>query len=507
MKKLIANLSLLFVFASMEAQDFYEPNDYFNQAAQGSFGTSIESFIWEPYDEDYYAFEVSGPGFFHIRILGVPSNIDLQAFLFLPDTLSAINFNTQPSPGEAYDLFGSTCQSGAHFLKLRDRGLGSGGGSSWNQNESYLVIVDFYPFPFSDPCECSNGTNLGACTIASFDTISALIAPPFGRDGNFLTRDLDYYKFFVSEPSLIKVHVQEAPANYALDLFLFDPDELQFWSDYTHDSLGHTYSIAATTCAIGDHYLQFRAGNGWAVNGSTAFNGFEQYVFSVEIEPLDPAEDCECENNTFENACLISVCDTTEAFINAWFGFNDANNIPSKDVDLYKLDLMADEEVTVALTSVPENIDLVARVFDASYNILDIESGAVGQPFAFSFFPSQSGIHYIEVMGDGGSFNLEDTYQITVGCGLVNTANEPSPAGRWMTFPNPFHNQLVIQGFRDDRQDVDVQILSLEGEILFRQLFPRDGSMEINAGFLAPGLYLLHLISDDQVFVQKLIRG
>ena len=483
---------------SLIAQNEIEPNGGFIEASPIDINTVTTAFIGFSGDQDIFKFNITEPGMLRLNILEVPPNIDLNAIFYNVDQEEIYKY-FDAEDGTAFDLWVSSCKVGDHFILLEDGWIGSSSGDDFNEDIPYKFQVEFIAFEDVDNCECENENFNSACQIELGTTYEALIAPNY-RNINSVdyTVDNDYYKFEVDEPSQIHLEVTEVPGNIELEVFIYDAEQEEIWSDYTLQE-GQPYEIWFSSCTAGTYYLFFRDGSS-SLFGGADFNGEESYKFQVNAESLTFLDEFEC-NNAFNDATIIEYCETLSGSINPWFGFDDLSNIAIYDVDYYKVDLEANREVDILLEYVPNETAICLSIYDKWQERLENISGNLGQPLNISFLPEEDGTYYIEIEDCGNDFSADDKYTLKVGCNLISSIFDNLVQPEIKIYPNPSIGEILI---RSDALDDSwgIKIFKSTGEQVYFSNFSRQ---IIDLKDLANGIYFVEFWNEKTSFQKRIL--
>lgn len=378
------------------AQNEAEPNNNFGQAQLINLNTTINGQVNIAYDEDFFKFNVTESGVIELKVLFVPSDIDLDAKIYKPtqEQIRGANY----SGGQTYSIEVSSCDIGEHFLLLSD------GDNDFNSISQYSFRVEFTPFSTTDIHECSNETFSEAALIDFDTTIEATVAPYFDSSPQIL--DKDYYKFNTPEPGMIILNVLNVPSNIDLDGHIYKPTLEEIRTK--NASSGESYIIEVSTCEIGEHFLLLS-------DGDDEFNSDEQYSFRMSFKPFSLMDNCECENESFSDACLIEIGETVEAVIAPWFD----NDPLLTDKDYYKFNIQEPGIITLNVQNVPDNIDLDGHIYKPTLEEIRSKNASTGEDYIIEVSTCEIGEHYI-FLNDGGSFdggqsfNSDEIYNFSV---------------------------------------------------------------------------------------------
>lgn len=307
--------------------------------------------------------------------------------------------------------------------------------------------------------------------------------------------DEDYYKFPVTEPGIIKLTVLDVPGNLDIEAFIYNPNQEEIRGDANTNN-GQAITLEVSTCQIGEHFVFIRDGSG------ADFNYEEQYCFKVDFIPFSNLDNCECENESFGDACIISLCDTIEAIIAPWF--DDSPN--DRDEDFYQIELTSANEVDIIITSVPTNVELCVTIYDSIQDEIKMFSGDAGQPLNHNFTAPDAGVYYIKVEGCNSNYNGEDQYIMTVGCNLLSDVNDLGLKSEIRIYPNPFNENIIIEIGELKEKEVELNIVDLLGNKLLFKRIRVSNIINIDTQNLPKGLLIMNLKSGDDQYSFKVTK-
>ncbi len=94
---------------------------------------------------------------------------------------------------------------------------------------------------------------------------------------------------------------------------------------------------------------------------------------------------------------------------------------------------------------------------------------------------------------------------------LSGTEEQTAGVFEWSAFPNPFSDQLSVDLILSKTTDVQLQFLSLSGQVLYSETLPRLSAgqhrrqLEVNPDW-SGGLYLVRLITEDGSLVKRVVK-
>ncbi|MFW5751965.1 MAG: T9SS type A sorting domain-containing protein [bacterium] len=78
--------------------------------------------------------------------------------------------------------------------------------------------------------------------------------------------------------------------------------------------------------------------------------------------------------------------------------------------------------------------------------------------------------------------------------------------GEFKIFPNPVNDRLTVHIPCNEKGDYTISIIDLNGKILMKEIFTKNGEIEINTTSLKNNLYLLQIEVGNKTYRQKFIK-
>lgn len=267
-----------------------------------------------------------------------------------------------------------------------------------------LLFALLPAFAFGQMEQESNNSFSEANSIELNTQVSAMIQ---------VALDDDYFKFSISTPGIINLALTSVPGNLNLRVRLYDENQNEIYFETGNN--GQNLSFEVTTCGTGDHYVFFedRQNNG---ADPPSFNNEESYIFKVNFTELLPLDQCECENESFSQACDITPGDNISALIVPYFD----NNPRTFDKDYYKFNVEEAGVIKFRFIQVPSNLNLSVFIFNDNQEEIYSEVGNTGQVFSLEVTSCGTGDHYIYISdrqnngADAPAFNSTEQYVFKV---------------------------------------------------------------------------------------------
>jgi hypothetical protein len=216
--------------------------------------------------------------------------------------------------------------------------------------------------------------------------------------------DNDYYKFNIMEPGIIQLVAITVPGDVYLRGKIYAPDMIGIRTGTS--ALGGGYEIEVSTCDTGEHFIHLS-------NASIANNASDDpYMFRVEFTPFSELDTCECENESFNEACLINTGENVDALIAPLFDDN-----PTKvDDDYYKFNIPEPGILKLVVTFVPGNIFLRGEIYTPDMIGIRTGTSPLGQGYQIEVSTCDTGYHFIHLFNAGSvnAFSSEEQYSFRV---------------------------------------------------------------------------------------------
>ena len=404
-------LLLLFLLAPLFAfgQTESEPNESFNTSNSVTFGSEVEGFIGVTLDQDYFSFSVSQSGVIEFRLLQEPTDVELRVFLFNTGREEIQRLISPSSDGSVFEV--SVCATGTYYLFFSDRNSGTNQGPDFNADEPYKFRVDFMPFAGVDDCECENESFNQACEFEIGDEVEGLIVPWF--DTAPYTPDRDYHEFEITQAGIITFNLLQEPTSVELRTFLFNPAREEIQRLISPASGGNSFEVSV--CEPGTYYL-FLSDRNSGTNQGPDFNSAEQYKFRVDFTPFLGIDDCECENESFNQACEFEIGDEVEGLIVPWF--DTAPYTP--DLDYHQFEITQPGIIIFNLLQEPTDVELRTFLFNPDREEIQRLISPANGGNSFEVSVCETGTYYLFLSdrnsgtNQGPDFNSEEQYKFRV---------------------------------------------------------------------------------------------
>lgn len=455
-------LLTLLAVTTAHAQDSYEPNDSFSQAATVSLGTDYSATLHESGDRDYFSVTTAEAGVLYVRLLSVPGPLQLRVTVYDDQQREIENY-----VGNTGTIFRTPANAapGTYYIRV-DRYTGT----STSDPYQFRVELDR-----NDPFE-PNGS-FSAAAVAPLDTDLTGILDP--------SDDRDYLRVETPGPGVLVARLTEVPGDYSIRTTVYNGNQNEQIS-----YVGNSGTIFATPIQTSGevHYVRFDRYNGTPTR--------TPYRFRLEYDPTDSYET----NGSFSEAKAIPGNETLTAQL-----------VPDDDLDYYTFTAASDGDVSLRVLSVPSDLSLRVALYGSDQREVDSWTTSTA---ASETYPLSAGTYYVRVSRYSGDGSLTP-YTFSVEGGGLATPAESLPSSEAATLsaptPNPFREaaRLTLTVQRSER--VTAAIYDVLGR---RVVTLHDGPVHPNAPLvlsadgsaLAPGLYVVRIDGEVSHLTRRVVR-
>lgn len=345
-------------------------NNTFECATQITLGVPFQDNISSNDDVDIFQFTLPQDGITEVAVTNVPSNINLNVYLYNSEQSRIADNQNSGSGQNVYLIKGQ--KGGSGFVKVEDR--------DHNANSSSLYSINVTQ-DISDTYEL-NEDNPFAKSIQQNTNLEAKFRP---------NDDYDWYQFTTTQGGIIDINVWNIPNNINVHSRLYD-NNVNAIMTADNNGLGQSVSMSISR-KQGLHYLRL-------YDQDRDNNNSNYYNFSVFLDVSDIYE----YNNELEDAKTISTNSNYQAKIK-----------PKNDYDYFQFVLNSPGSINVSVTNVPSNINIALRLYNnGGGQIATSSNSGNGQPVNFAVNNLQSGVYYIRIWDfDQDQFNTQ-FYNFTI---------------------------------------------------------------------------------------------
>jgi len=426
--------------------DTYEPNENFYEAIEIVPGTDIDSYICSSTDDDYFKFDVVAGQQITVDLTNLPEDYDLR--LWDPNDNRVDISNAGSTISEHIDY--TAAMSGAYRVHV------CGFDGVFDQLNPYRLRVEVGDTTTPTPTATMTpgGTHtptptvtptLGPCpdTYEPNESFSEAIeiVPGIDIDSYICSStDEDWFKFYVSVGQVITVELTSLPEDY--DLYFFGPN-----GDYI-DQSGNGGTMSEEIVSTAAMFGAYRA---CVVGCEQVFDVGDPYTLSVQVvgeqmptptststltptgqptvsvtptqpptpTPTTPAEWQVCCDVYESNDTLGTAIDLTPGrpiYSYIW---------SAQDVDFYKFVVLRGQTISVLLTNLPQDYDLL--LYDPKNLLLEMTESPGTAQETIAQVAAVSGTYIVEVRAFAYAFDQRDGYTLSVTLGAA-----PSPTVRYV---------------------------------------------------------------------------
>lgn len=272
---------------------------------------------------------------------------------------------------------------------------------------AFTLLLSFSPTVYSQDQEVEPNESFLTATLKQMDVdIEGSIG---------FSRDRDMYKVTINESGVLTMRVLNVPAAVNLSIFLFNAnqgDEIR--GIYTRD-FGVAIGTQLSICQPGEYFILIRD---FSFNGGphTDFDSTMQYTLRTSFESFPEEDNCDCSNETFRDACPISLDTNFVATIAPPFkwpfitGFTSINT--ERDIDFYELNVTEPGALEFNITRPTEGF-IKFNIYDSNQEIIydDRISSILGSRFGISI--CDPGVYFVRIIDNSASewnFSASNTY-------------------------------------------------------------------------------------------------
>ncbi|MEM7657438.1 MAG: CUB domain-containing protein, partial [Bacteroidota bacterium] len=217
------------------------------------------------------------------------------------------------------------------------------------------------------------------------------------------SNDVDFYKIQLTTSGSLQIDLKNLPKDY--DLSVYESDGTSFiGSNPQTGTLDETYVLAYPDVAPTIFYVKVEGAN------SEDFSPCDQYTLGLTFTPgpgcgdtFEPNEEIASADEEFLPLGATTVTDDLESFLST-----------TSDQDFYKIAVESQGQLTVDLSSLPDNYDLELQ--DAGGNVLDFsyQVGTMSETLSYPYNTPIATTWYIRVFAGGATVDACDSYQLVL---------------------------------------------------------------------------------------------
>ncbi|MCD4680799.1 MAG: PPC domain-containing protein, partial [Bacteroidales bacterium] len=406
MKVKIYIISLLLLASGINpifGQDPFEPNDTYMEAATVTCGQQLSAYIQIVGDVDWYEIQFTESGVLEVEITSVPVILDLNVEIYqvINNVLTLIaNDRTSNASGGMNMYSNAVVNPGTYLILVEDEN-----NNSFSDTDSYDMALT---------CT-ANALELNQIydEAAPIATDTCFEANIYGDNHTYAVfNDVDWFEVQVANSGVLEVEVTSVPLNLDLNVGIYQ---------IINNTLTLIADDRTSNSAPGQNVFSYAVINPGtyliSVNeeSNNDFNE-ETYTFCVNFTPNELEL-----NQVWDEAAPIATDTCFEANI---YGDNHTYTV-FNDVDWFEVQVVNSGVLEVAVTSVPNNLDLNVGIYQYINNVLtliadDRNSNSSGGQDIFSNAVINPGTYLISVNEESNNDFNEETYTFCVNF----TANE-----------------------------------------------------------------------------------
>lgn len=314
-----------------------------------------------------------------------------------------------------------------------------------------------------------NETQAAAAAIATGVTNSAAITR---------TTDIDYYSINTTGTNNI-VYNLVGPSGVDFDLVIYNSAGTQIGTS-AGTTATETVSLANQTA--GSYFIKVMGYNGALSSNCYTIRATVTPVVTGCQSLLDNST-----NGTISGAATIPFNTNVTGLIS-----------PTGDVDYYKFVISTGGTITVTLSTLPADYDLVLLNSAGTQVAISQNSGTTNETINYT---AAAGTYYVGVLGYNGANNATSCYTVRVALGTA-TRYVPELANAELVsiYPNPVRSELKVNmgGYIEP---VTVIVTDMFGRRLMNKTFA--SSSNINTNKLAAGIYFVSILDKNGTVIKK----
>jgi len=347
------------VIESAEVSDS-EPNESFGSAQAAAPRGSIRGTVQPRGDVDWYRLTVPKQGALRLASTTVPQNLDISLRIWTADKGVLTDWYGPLAVGGEVVAVADLPAPGTYFVELRD------GRDDNASTDTYAFDLSFTPTADSGEPNDSFGT---ATPVKAGESLHANILP---------RGDVDWYELVVADQGEMAVTIDEVPEGLDM-VFRVWTAEKSVLSDWQSPlRVGGSTEATVDLPRAGRYLLEVRDGRDDA-------RSEQPYRLQVSFTPSGDSRE---PNDSFGAAAALALGEEIEATI-----------LPRGDVDWYRAEIPAAGELLVEIGTVPANLDVHYRVWNADKGVVSDWQAPLraGGPVSGRTGLAAPGIYFLEV--------------------------------------------------------------------------------------------------------------
>ncbi|MGK0363959.1 MAG: hypothetical protein ACI85O_001013, partial [Saprospiraceae bacterium] len=399
MKKIIPIIFTVVLLSNfLYAQNEFEPNDVFGDAATIACDSNYESYIQNLGDKDWFEVNVSQPGVLKVQVNGVPNNLDLNLLIYqvvngLPKIIAYDN-DTNANGGQNVEAKAFVTQ-GNYLISITDES-----NNAFSNTESYNLVVTCLVdnFEINQTIDLAKLIPQDTCFEASI----------YGENHCYFTsnegaNDQEWYQVNISETGYLRAAVTSVPSNLGINLTIHQiiNGQPKVISD---DNAGGGQSLTSVAYVeAGTYYINLNDESNNATNQETFTFCSNFFPNQTEINQiidsafLIPQDTCFEEEIWGENLCFFT------------------SNEGANDQEWYQVNISETGYLRAAVTSVPSNLIInltIHQIINGQPKVIsdDNDDNAGGGQSLTSVAYVEAGTYYINLNDESNNATNQETF-------------------------------------------------------------------------------------------------
>ena len=303
-----------------------EPNNKFSESNYVPTVSRVLGRITPQGDADWYQLTVRHHGELAVSITDVPQNLDINFRVWNNEKAYISGWYPPLAVGGETQGIVDLPSAGTYFLEVVD------GRSDSTSSDPYSLNLNFTPS--IDPYEPNNKFGLAANVSPNQSWRSTIL--PKG--------DVDWFRIVVDDHGQLEMSTKNVPDNLDVNFRVWTGEKAYITSWFSPLAVGGNTEATVDLPTPGAYVVEMRDGR----DDSRSIQPIDlQFKFS-------PSEDLHEPNSAFGAAALLAPGESIKGTI-----------LPKGDVDWFRVDVDEQGALDVAITDVPENLDIHFRLWNS----------------------------------------------------------------------------------------------------------------------------------------------
>ncbi len=301
-----------------------ESNNKFSEANYVPAFSRVRGRITPKGDSDWYRVSVRHHGELVVRIGDVAENLDINFRVWTKEKATLTGWHAPLAMGGETEGIVAFPAPGDYFLELRD------GRDDNNSSDPYSLHLNFTPS--IDPYEPNNNFGMAA-DVSPNQTWRSTILPK---------GDADWFRVVVDHHGQLTITASSVPANLDVNFRVWTAEKATLTGWLAPLAEGGDNKASVDLPAPGAYVVEMRDGR----DDNRSIQPIDlQFAFTPSVDAYEP-------NGGFGTAAPLALGQSIEGTI-----------LPKGDSDWYRVDVDEQGALDIAITDVPENLDINFRVW------------------------------------------------------------------------------------------------------------------------------------------------